>query len=98
MGTFKNLDKYLELWEIFNKELKKKDLSFQDFSVQWAKREGVDEEKFYEKIKKHRERQNNKRKVQEGSLSDIKSYIKFLNDDFKVFEVFEDEKFGNLFS
>jgi hypothetical protein len=98
MGTnIKNLDKYLNLWEIFDEKLKDQNLNLSSFAKKWEKYNSIKEEndykRFYEKIKSQRKRKDNLKRVQENTISQIEEYIQFLDKDFTAETIRDDETY-----
>jgi len=92
MGTKeKNLERYLNLWKLFEKKLKEKKFTLSSFSKEWEKRsdsgEENDYEKFYDKLKKMKQRKDKLTSVQYNSIIQMNDYIKFLDREYIVLEL-----------
>jgi len=102
MGTnINNLDKYLSLWNIFNKKLEESNLTLSSFSKRWEKYNDTNAEddylKFYDKLKKMKSRKDNLKSVQPYSIIQIEDYIKFLDKDFTAEIIRDDETYEYWF-
>lgn len=102
MGTnINNLEKYLNLWNIFNKKLEESNLTLSSFAKRWEKYSDTsiedDYQKFYNKLKKMKSRKDNLKSVQPYSIIQIEDYIKFLDKDFTAEEIREDETYEYWF-
>jgi len=102
MGTSKkDLEKYLNLWNIFEIKLKKQKLNLSSFSKKWEKfkdsEESNDYKKIYERIKAQKKRKDTLKRVQPLSLIQIEDYIKFLDTDFTAETIRDDETFEYWF-
>jgi hypothetical protein len=100
MGTKeKELKKYLKLWDTFETKLKKQGLNLSSFAKKWEKSSKAiganDYNKIYERLKKQRSRKNGLKSVRPESINQIVEYIKFIDDDWKPFEAFDDEKLSD---
>ena len=98
MGTnIKDLEKYLNLWEIFEKKLIKQSLNLSSFSKKWEKNSDTGEEndynKFYERIKSQKKRKDKLKSVHPNSILQIEDYIKFLDNDFTAETIRDDETY-----
>jgi len=106
MGTVnKNLEKYLELWKMFEKEieisnkLKSNTLSgfakyYEEYS---ASTTSTDYKKVYDKLKKMKKRKDAVKTVRENTLVELEEFYKFLKEDYFVQELAEDEGFKSWF-
>lgn len=101
MGTNSiKLEKYLGLWDLFEKTLKKEGLTLASFSKKWIEYDGISEESkynIYDKLKKQKQRKNNKKSVQDKSITSLEKYIKFLDKDFTAETMRNDESYGHWF-
>jgi len=102
MGTnINNLEKYLNLWDIFNTKLEESNLTLSSFAKRWEKYSdtsiGDDYQKFYEKLKKMKSRKDNLKSVQPYSIIQIEDYIKFLDKDFTAETIRDDETYEYWF-
>ena len=94
---------YLELWEIFEKKLKEKDLDIKSFARKWEETHTDDTNSdyriFVKKIltQQDRIRKNSFQRVNSSSLTQVKEYIKFLDDGYFTQELLEDERPNSWF-
>jgi len=74
---------YLELWDKFEKILKEKNLTIENFAKKWEEGHPDDINAIYrtfvKKIKAQQERRYGLQRVNSYSLTQIKEYIKFIN-------------------
>ena len=103
MGTnIKNLEKYLNLWNIFDKKLEESNLTLSTFSKRWEKNSNSEEKSdykiFYDKLKKMKSRKGNLKLVQPYSIIQIEDYIKFLDKDFTAETIRDDETYEYWFN
>ncbi|MGJ0330063.1 hypothetical protein [Aliarcobacter cryaerophilus] len=103
MGTQNiNLERYKNLWNIFNNLLKDRGLNLSSFSKEWEKisdtgNESNDYNRFYPKLKKMYQRINSVKTVRRESIHQMEEYIKFLDSKFVIEELRDDEKFEHWF-
>ena len=103
MGTnINNLEKYLNLWNIFNKKLEESNLTLSSFAKRWEKYSDTsteyDYQNFYDKLKKMKSRKDNLKSVQTYSIIQIEDYIKFLDKDFTAEIIRDDETYEFWFN
>lgn len=103
MGTnIKDLEKYLNLWNIFEKKLIEQNLNLSSFSKKWEKFSDLGDENdykiFYERIKSQKKRKDKLKSVQTYSLIQIEDYIKFLDKDFTAETIRDDETYEYWFT
>lgn len=100
MGTVKtNLEKYLELWEIFEKEIetsnKLESNTLSGFAKYYEKysdsSENNDYKKVYDKLKKMKQRKDSLKTVRENTLLELEDFYKFLNEEYFTQELLDDE-------
>lgn len=110
MGTLKvtqdtNLEKYLKLWNLFEKEIKtSKKLesnTLSGFAKYYEKNSETstknDYKTVYARLKKMKERKNKIKIVRMNSLIELESFYKFMNEDFFTHELLDDETFEHWF-
>lgn len=110
MGTLKvtqdtNLEKYLKLWNLFEKEIKtSKKLesnTLSGFAKYYEKNSDPspknDYKTVYARLKKMKERKNKIKIVRRHSLIELESFYKFMNEDFFTQELLDDETFEHWF-
>lgn len=102
MGTNEiRLEKYINLWNEFEITLKKKDLNLSSFSKKWEEQhqdEASDYKKFYNRIKKQKHQLKALKKApQNNTITQLESYIKFLNKNFTATELLPDETYEHWF-
>lgn len=98
----KNLERYLNLWNIFENLLEKKSLNLSSFAKKWQKESdsgdlSSDYKTFYAQLKKKKSRKNSIMFVRNDTISQIENYIKFLDSEFVTEELRDDEKFEHWF-
>lgn len=107
MGTQKtNTEKYLELWDLFENEIKtsKKLTSntLSGFAKYYEKysdsSEDNDYKKIYDKLKKIKKRKDSLQQVTENSLLQLEEYFRVLRTDYYRLEVLPDESYENWFN
>lgn len=98
------LEEYLKLWEKFEKLLENKDIKLPTFAKNWDKLEWEKysdsenpEQAFYETLKKMSQNKNKLKKVYQTSIDKLTKYIKFLDTDFIVQELHNDESYEHWF-
>jgi len=100
MGTIQtNLEKYLELWDLFEQEIKKSDKlesnTLSGFAKYHEKHDDSEENKgykiTYDKLKKMKKRKNGVVSIHQNTLSTLEEYYKFLKKDFFIQELLDDE-------
>ena len=107
MGTNKtNLEKYLDLWNLFEYEiensnkLEKKNLS--SFAKYYEKHndisEGYDYKKIYERLKKMKKRKDSLKTVRENTLLELENFYKSLRQDHFTQELLPDEDTDHWFN
>ena len=100
-----NLEKYLELWNLFEKEVKiSKKLesnTLSGFAKYYEKHSNSDSNNdyktVYSRIKKMKERKDKIKNVRENSILEIEDFYKFLRKDYFTQELLEDETFEHWF-
>lgn len=101
MGTNNiKLEKYLGLWDLFEKALKKEGLTLASFSEKWIEYADISEESeynIYDNLKKQQQRKGNAKSVQDKSITRLEEYIKFLDKDFTAETIRSDESYENWF-
>ena len=101
MGTQnKDLEIYLDLWEKFEELLNKKHLNLSSFAKKWEKFHDAKEDdyiRFYQKLKKKKERKFKLKSVKYYSIVQLEDYIKFLDEDYVIEEMRDDESYENWF-
>ncbi|WP_310441416.1 hypothetical protein [Sulfurimonas sp.] len=100
MGTYKtNLEKYLELWELFEKEIQINDKldskTLSGFAKYYEKYSSSDEKNDYKRVlgrlKKMKQRKNQLKKVRENTLLELENFYKLLREDYFSQELLRDE-------
>jgi len=96
MGTKEsNLEKYKNLWIVFEKSLENENLNLSSFSKKWEKyadsNEVNDYNKIYDKLKKKQSGKDKLTRVHANSIYQLEEYIKFLDKEFFTQEILEDE-------
>jgi len=106
MGTVKtNLEKYLELWDLFEKEInisnKLESNTLSGFAKYYEKHkdssENNDYKKVYGRLKKMKERKNSLKTIRENTLLELEEFYKFLKEDYFVQELAKDEGISHWF-
>jgi hypothetical protein len=100
MGTKEsNLEKYQNLWLIFENLYKKEGLNLSSFSKKWVtyNDESGDHHQFYDKLKRQSSRKDSLKEVKSKSLDQLEEYIKFLNKDFTAEKIRSDETYAYWF-
>ncbi|MFT7005358.1 MAG: site-specific recombinase XerD [Sulfurimonas sp.] len=101
MGTVKtNLERYLELWIIFEKEIrisnKLKSNNLSGFAKYYEKNSDSttsnDYKKVYDKLKKMKQRKDVVKNIRENTLVELEEFYKFLKEDYFVQELLDDER------
>ena len=106
MGTVKtNLEKYLDLWKLFEEEIKNSDKldskTLSGFAKYYEKysetSENSDYKKVHERLKKMKQRKDSLTTVRENTLLELEDFYKFLKKDYFVQELLEDEDVTSWF-
>lgn len=106
MGTQKtNLEKYLQLWDLFEEEIKNsKKLNSNTLSgfVKYYEKYNDSSSKndyktLYARLKKMKERKNKIKTIRENSFLELEEFYKFLRKDYFTQELLEDETFEHWF-
>lgn len=101
MGTQKtNLEKYLELWDLFDKEIETSAKLTSNTLSGFAKyyethsevSENSDYKKVYDRLKKMRKRKDSLKTIRENTLLELEEFYKFLKEDYFVQELLDDER------
>lgn len=107
MGTdIKTLQAYLDLWEIFEKEIAtNKNLptnTLSGFAKYYEKikdgEEGTDYRKVYDKLKKMKQRKNSLTRVSGETFSTLEEYYKCLGGDYILQELGNNEGYEGWFN
>ena len=99
MGTKTDLEKYLELWNLFDEEIKTSKKispnSLAGFAKYWESHnepiEENDAKRVCDKLEKMKKRKNQLTRVQKNSLSTLEAYYKSLNEYYYTQELLDDE-------
>ena len=106
MGTLNtNLEKYLKLWDLFEKEVKTSEKlesnTLSGFAKYYEKHNDSsaknDYKTVYARIKKMKERKDKIKTVRDNSILELKDYIKYLDKGFIIQELHHDETYESLF-
>ena len=100
MGTKEsNLERYQNLWNMFESLLEKEGLNLSSFSKKWDLHTNSFEDyhKFYDKLKTQKQRKDSLSRVNTNSIVQLEKYIKFLNKGFFTQELLDDEKPNSWF-
>lgn len=105
MGTKTDLEQYLELWDLFESEIKVskriKPNSLAGFAKYWETYndpiEENDAKRVCDKLEKMRARKNGLSRVQKNTLLTLATYYKSLNEDYYVQELLPDESYEHWF-
>jgi len=100
MGTKElNLEKYQNLWIIFEDLLEKDGLNLSSFSKRWDlyNDELEDYHKFYNKLKRQHSRKNSITEVKLKSINQLEEYVGFLDKDFTAENIRNDETYAHWF-
>lgn len=106
MGTEKtNLEKYLNLWNIFENEIKtSKKLqsnTLSGFAKYYEQNAECDErndyKKVYDRLKKMKDRKDNLKSIRENTLYELETFYKVLREDYFTQELLEDENYEHWF-
>ena len=100
-----NLEKYLDLWDLFEKEIKtskKLDSNTLSGFVKYYEKNSEtstknDYKTVYTRLKKMKERKDKIKTVRMNSLSELENFYKFMREDFFTQELLEDETFEHWF-
>lgn len=105
MGTNEiELEQYKRLLKLFDSLLHEKGYTLRTFAKDFneEKKYYIDFEKFYDKLKKRKERREDKNRkreiarVNEKELSELKEFVKYLDDELKTIELHADERLDTL--
>lgn len=105
MGTKTDLEKYLELWNLFEYEIKiSKKISpnsLAGFAKYWEKNNDAIEEndakKVCDRLEKMRKRKNELTRVQKNSLLALEAYYRSLQENYFIQELLPDESYEHWF-
>lgn len=106
MGTQKTrLEKYLDLWNLFEKEIKtSKKLdsnTLSGFAKYYEKNSDIltknDYKTLYSRLKKMKKRKDEIKSIRENSLLELEDFYKFLREDYFTQELLQDETFEHWF-
>jgi type III secretory pathway component EscR len=106
MGTEKtNLEKYLNLWNIFENEIKtSKKLqsnTLSGFAKYYEKNTESDEKndykRVYDRLKKMKNRRDTLKTIRGNTLYELESFYKVLREDYFTQELLEDESYEHWF-
>jgi hypothetical protein len=95
MGTQNiNLERYLNLWKIFEEKLEKEGLNLSSFCKKWGEQNSdkkSDYEIMHDKLKKMKNRKDKLKNVQKNTILSLEEYINFLDNDFTAENIRPDE-------
>lgn len=106
MGTEKtNLEKYLNLWNIFENEIrtskKLQSNTLSGFAKYYEKNtkndERTDYKRVYDRLKKMKNRKDNLKSIRENTLYELETFYKVLREDYFTQELLEDESYEHWF-
>lgn len=107
MGTKEsNLEKFINLWENFEYEIKNSKklqsntlLGFAKYYEKYANdsSESADASKIYDKLKKWKKRKDKFKDIRENTLLQLEEYYKFIKKDYFTQELLEDESYEHWF-
>lgn len=100
-----NLEKYLDLWNLFEEEIKTskrlESNNLSGFARYYEKNSDTsaknDHKTLYGRLKKMKERKNKIKSIRENSLIELEDFYKFLREDYFSQELLEDETFEHWF-
>jgi len=101
MGTkIKNLERYLDLWQLFEIKLKEKNLNLSSFSKSFGEMhtsEENDYEKIYPRLKKLKSRKDTQKIVHLNTIKQFEEYLRFLDTNYVIEEMRDDESYEHWF-
>ncbi|NBK98823.1 MAG: hypothetical protein EOM50_12515 [Erysipelotrichia bacterium] len=105
MGTKTDLERYLELWNLFDEEIRTSKKispnSLAGFAKYWERYNDATEEndakKVCDRLEKMRRRKNELTRVQKNSLLALEAYYKSLQENYFVQELLPDETYEHWF-